>query len=202
MRSDVLDGDWDKAFRASPYWIRFELGGEALSNLSQPVPRFMQAFHRAQMVANAVFAKSSPVTAIMATVPESDRELFAPVSNAFGALSALGFRAPAPWRQWQAPLDPDDAEGLSLSWRAINLYEPTMRDTLLWTSIVYEMPISPKALVMSWLVDYEAGVMLHVYDDRGMDLRALERRAIEPYYRRFDAWLLDHDRPRMAAAFE
>ena len=76
-----------------------------------------------------------------------------------------------------------------------------MRDTLLWASIAYEMPIAPKAPVLSWLADFDAGVMLHVYDDRGMDVRALHRSTIEQIYRQFDAWLLDYDRPRMAVAF-
>jgi len=76
-----------------------------------------------------------------------------------------------------------------------------MRDTLLWTAIVYEMPIRPKAPVLTFLVDFDAMVSLHVYDDRGMDVRSLDRDRLEPLYRKFDGWLLDYDRPRMAAAF-
>lgn len=201
MRPATLDGNWDQAFRASPYWVRFELGGEVLGNIDQPVPRFIQAFHRAQTVANAAFASSLSLTAILAASPESGRDLFAPSNDAFSTLEALGFRASEPWRQWSASLDPEDEDEAPLSWRAIDLNESTMRDTLLWTSIVHEMPITPKAPVLSWLIDFETGVMLHVYDDRGMDVRALTRDAIEPLYRRFDAWLLDYDRPRMTVAF-
>jgi hypothetical protein len=197
MRPATLDGYWDQSFRASPYWLRFELGGEVLGNVEQPVPRFIQAFHRAQTVANALFATSISVTAIVGASPKSGR--FAP---AFKALDVLGFRAPAPWCEWSAPFIPGDDEGVPLNWRAIELSDPMMRDTLLWTSIAYEMRISPKASVESWLVDFEAGVTLHVYDDRGMDVRALDREAIEPFYRQFDAWLLDYDRARMTAAFE
>lgn len=201
MRPATLDGNWDQAFRTSPYWLRFELGGEVLSNIDQPVPRFLQAFHRAQTVANAMFAKSSSLTAILAASPECGRDMFAPTTDAFNTLEVLGFRAPAPWCQWSASFDPSDEDVLPLNWRAIDLDEPRMRDTLLWASIAYEMPIAPKAPILSWLIDFEAGVMLHVYDDRGMDVRALGRGAIELLYRQFDAWLLDYDRPRMAAAF-
>lgn len=63
------------------------------------------------------------------------------------------------------------------------------------------MPLSPKAPVASWLVDFDVGVSLFIYDDRGMDVRALWREALDAVYRQFDAWLLDHDRARMTAAF-
>jgi len=35
-----------------------------------------------------------------------------------------------------------------------------------------------------------------------MDVTALADEMIQPLYARFDAWLLDHDRPRMSDAFE
>jgi hypothetical protein len=192
MRPRTLDGNWYQAFRASPYWLRFELGGEILSNVDQPVPRFIQAFHRAQALANVLFSSSTSLTAILGASPEW---------HAFGALEALGFRAPAPWCRWSASYPPGEEDAPRFEWRAIELAEPAMRDTLLWVSIVYEMGISPKAPVVSYLTDFDAAVVLHVYDDRGMDVRALDRASIEPLYRQFDSWLLDYDRPRMAAAF-
>jgi len=202
MRPAMLDGSWDEALRASPYWLRFELGGELLSNTDQAVPRFLQAFHRAQTVANALFSSTASLTAILAASPEAHRDFIAPTADVFSTLRSLGFRAPAPWCQWSASFGPRDGEGLPLHWQALDINDPAMRDVLLWVSIAYGMPISPKVPVVSFMTDFEAGVMLHVYDDRGMDVRALDRDAIEPLYRRFDHWLLDYDRPRMAAAFE
>lgn len=96
MRPTVLDGNWNQTFRASPYWLRFELGGEVLSNTAQPIPRFIQAFHRAQNVASALFAGSSAITAILAASPDSTRDGFAPTADAFGALETMGFELPRP----------------------------------------------------------------------------------------------------------
>ncbi len=76
-----------------------------------------------------------------------------------------------------------------------------MRDALLWTSIAEEMAISPHAPVMSWLIDFDTMIVLHVYDDRGMDVRALDRDSIAPLYQEFGAWLLEPERSRMAAVF-
>ncbi len=61
---------------------------------------------------------------------------------------------------------------------------------------------TPKAPVVSYFVDFDAGLLLHVYDDRGMDVHARDRKTIEPLYYEFDEWLLDYDRPRMNAIFE
>jgi Domain of unknown function (DUF3885) len=201
MRPAKLNENWDQSFRASPYRLRFELGGELLSNVDQPVPRFIQAFQRAQTVANALFAGSLAPSAILAAWPTPGRDTLASASDPFSTLESLGFRAPAPWCKWSASLNSGDEDEPPLDWCAIDLSEPTMRDTLLWAFIVYDMPITPKARALSWLIDFEVGVMLHAYDDRGMDVHAHTREAIEPLYRKFEAWLLDHDRPRMAVVF-
>jgi hypothetical protein len=60
------------------------------------------------------------------------------------------------------------------------------------------MPVEPKAAVVSYLLDPDAAVLLHVYDDRGMDLTGLTAQSVAPFYGEFDRWLLDHDRDRMA----
>jgi hypothetical protein len=52
-----------------------------------------------------------------------------------------------------------------------------------------------------WLFDPDRQISLHVHDDRGMDVTALARAPLLPMYRACDRWLLDFDRPRMAAAF-
>lgn len=202
MRPDILDENWDKEFRKSPYWLRFELGGEIFRNLDQPVPRFIQAFHRAQSVANRLFSQSTPLTVVLAADAESELDLYAPTDDPFNSLKALGFRSSPPWCSWSAPIFPNDDESVIFNWRAIDLSDTTMRDTLIWTSIVYEMEIEPKTPIISYFVDFKTGVQLHIYDDRGMDVHALDRKTIEPLYSEFDAWLLDYDRPRMAKAFE
>src|SRR5918992_1380054 len=109
MRPATLDGNWSQAFRASPYRLRFELGAP-FDNVAQPVPRFIQAFHRAQAITNALFSRSTSLTAILAGSPESERDFYAPAANPFKALEALGFRSSAPWCEWSAPLDPSDED--------------------------------------------------------------------------------------------
>jgi hypothetical protein len=71
---------------------------------------------------------------------------------------------------------------------------------LLGASIAYETPLLQGA--GSIMAGRFRGVMLHVCDDRDMDVRARDRGVIERLYQQFDTWLLDYDRPRMTAAFE
>ena len=91
---------------------------------------------------------------------------------------------------------------LDFIWRSFDVTSDTAsQDALLWCSIAYEMPISPKAPIISFLADFTQGLLLHVYDDRGMDVTSLEAAALLSIYEAFDPWLLDYDRDRMKSAF-
>lgn len=191
MTRRTPDKHWDKAWRDSPYRLRFELGGEEFSNITQPVPRFLQAFDRACTLASAVFPGIDDVTAIVATADE----------ESLHALGAMGFPADEPIAAWTAPYWPDDPETAYFSFRAYRLANSISRDILLWASITQEMPVTPKAFVKVHLVDLDRASELHVYDDRGMDVQAANKDALVPILRQFDAWILDYDRPRIREAF-
>lgn len=63
------------------------------------------------------------------------------------------------------------------------------------------MPIYPSAPIVSFLLDPIESVMLHVYDDRGMDMIALDPAKLHPLHTEFENWLLEYDRDRMAKLF-
>jgi Domain of unknown function (DUF3885) len=199
----TFDPTWDSAFKGSPFWLRFELGGEDFGCVDAPVPRFVQALTRARYIRDALFADSEQVWAIAASHAEPFRDFYAPVPDAFEALSKIGFNGSTS-AEWRAPLSSNEHgdEDEDFVWRAFNVtLDIRNQDALLWCSICYEMPIEPKSPVVSHLADFERGILLHVYDDRGMDVLALEAAPLLPLYERFDAWLLDYDRERMRAAF-
>jgi len=55
--------------------------------------------------------------------------------------------------------------------------------------------------VIAFLVDFDRDILLHVYDDRGVDVTALDRATLLPLYRSRAEWLLDYDRrawPRLS----
>jgi hypothetical protein len=191
MIRSTLDAHWDKAWRKSPYRLRFELGGEEFSNITQPVPRFLQAFDRSRAIADAVFPEIEKLTAIVAATDDAP----------FHALSAMGFPTEQSLAAWRAPYWPDDHEVPDFSFRAYQVANTVLRDVLIWASITQEMSVTPKAHARIHLIDQADGVDLLIHDDRGMDVQAAHAESIALLYRRFDAWLLDHDRPRLTALF-
>ena len=200
-----LGPGWLNPFDQSPYSLRFELGGDH-SNLDDPVRRFTQAYDRARTVAESVFGVSRRLIAVvMSTEPLSDLT-GRPRKPGLSSLASIGFDTSQPTHSWEGPppwLAEEDAEGVKSSWAAFDLSaNRRQQDILLWCSIADEMPVEPNAAVVSYLLDPDAGVLLHVYDDRGMDLTGLSAASVASAYREFDEWLLDYDRDRMAAALE
>lgn len=63
------------------------------------------------------------------------------------------------------------------------------------------MPIYPSAPVLTFLIDLSSSTMLHVYDDRGMDVISDDPAKLQVLYVEFADWLLDYDRERMAKMF-
>ncbi len=53
----------------------------------------------------------------------------------------------------------------------------------------------------TFLVNLSQKLVVHVYDDRGMDVVALDKGTLRPLYQRYESWLLDYDREQMDALF-
>lgn len=202
MSSPPFSEQWLAPFRASPFSLRFELGGGTFGN-DRPVPRFLQAFGRARQVAREAFEASDRLFGIVAAPVGSENDLYAPAPDAFAALAAAGL-AGRPIGEWESALWPDQPaaeDRVPCRWRAYDLgADAAGQEVLLWCSVAYEMDITPKAPVLAYLADFERNILLHVYDDRGMDVIALDREVLLPLYRNRTEWLLDYDRPRMSEA--
>ena len=200
-----LDDQWALPFRSSPFRLRFELGGDA-PNIKEPVPRFLRALNRARTVAQDAFSSSKGVLAISGCWPYSDRDLFASGSEGFDALRQAGFSA-TPMGEWKGPHpihSPSDADEWQkgATWRVFDLTKNAAdRDVIIWCALAYEMSIHPKAPVTSFLVDFERGILAYVYDDRGMDVTALERDTLLEIYQTRNDWLLRYDKDRIVEAF-
>ncbi|SEI86044.1 protein of unknown function [Sphingobium sp. AP50] len=182
--------------------MRFELGGEAFDNTSQPVPRFLQALHRSSTIADAVFRENC--VALVAWNGREPNALDYPeVKNGFDALAATGFDAPQTG-EWKSILYPESDDDEPYVW-TVRSYDisanKAARDTILWHAIADEMPVYPSAPVVTFLIDPVHAIMLHVYDDRGMDIMADAAARLRDTYTAFDGWLLDYDRNRMANLF-
>jgi hypothetical protein len=199
---NLWSGLWATRSGPEDVRLRFELGGEEFDNTVQQVPRFLQAHGRASAVADALFRESCVgVVAWNGRMP-NPAGLGDGVQDGFVALQSTGFQAPLV-SEWQATLFPDpNDEAYVWDVRSYDLGpDKIARDTLLWHAVASEMPIYPSAPVLGFLLDTSASVMLHVYDDRGMDVIAYDPARLHGLYSGFADWLLDYDRERMAKLF-
>ncbi len=60
---------------------------------------------------------------------------------------------------------------------------------------------NPKIVSRVYLLDPTAKIIMHMYDDRGLDIIASHIEAIRTLYERFDDWVLDNQRHRVAFRF-
>jgi Domain of unknown function (DUF3885) len=193
---------WATRFAAKDVRLRFALGGEEFDNTVQQVPRFLQAHHRASTVANALFSGNCAAVVAWNGLMPYPAGLPDEVKDGFVALQSTGFNAPQT-NEWQAALYPaPDDEACVWELRSYDLgNDKVARDTLLWHVVASEMPIYPSAPVVAFLLDPSKSVMLHVYDDRGMDVIANDPAKLHGLYSDFADWLLDYDRERTAKLF-
>lgn len=182
--------------------IRFELGGEEFGNIEQPIPRFLQAFNRAVAVADEVFSKD--LIGVVAEYPQDKIRPFwkTKMTMGFEALKKTGFDA-SQISTWNADIYHDhEWQPAQFEMRSYDLSgSKSNRNCMIWHSIAGEMPIEPASNVIIWLIDLNSEMMLHIYDDRGLDVMALNTKDLQPIHDRFDDWLLDYDRERMSKLF-
>lgn len=204
---------WASRWVEGSYRLRIDLDPDH-ENILGLVPRVLQALERATAVADALFGDAChAVTASHADVANLAKRHWPPrptniwarkPKSGFDVLREMGLSARVRSR-WRGPLSAGFAEDVEDDdWR-LRSFDLTgdigSRDTLLWNSIVWDLPLFPRTPDKSFLLHPTEDILLHVYDERGMDVIAGDAETLRPFYRRFDDWLLDHDRPRMKPIF-
>jgi hypothetical protein len=182
--------------------LRFDLAGDH----EGVAARFVQAVVRARTVAAALFAESE---LLFAVVCHDSTPSWGPrVTRSWRALKRIGFAAsflndtPVPHNDRETIRDL--GEDLYSYWSIAECRnEPAEIDALLWACIARELGVAPKArwLGRIYIVDFDRGLVLHAYDDRGMDVLGMEADLVRPLYEQFGPWLLDYDRVRMDQHF-
>jgi len=193
----------DLLFYQTPNALRFDLGGELKTG---PV-RFMQAIDRARSVASVLFEEAASLTAVVSHFSGEKRTRRDFVT--FKKLREIGF--PYPFGQPDKVPQNDESykltfgEDLCRYWYSTTFPNDSAPITaLLWAALSREQGITPRTRWLEgiYLVDFDRGLALWAYDDRGMDIVATDARSLQPIYDRFGAWLLDYDRATMDANFQ
>jgi hypothetical protein len=196
------EGFPDYLFYDAEYALRFDLGGDLPEN---PI-RFLQAVDRARQVAKVAFRQSTKLTAIVAFY-DGERRCSRPAAS-FRALASIGFKGTfgPPVRVLLNDKDyiAQFGSDICIYWTSAEMEVCDAQiGALVWASVSTKLNISPKArwLDRIYIVDFDQGIVLLTYDDRGLDLVSLDREMLCPMYSEYQDWLLAYDRAKMDAMF-
>ncbi len=171
--------------------LRIELGGDLAPD--PPIRRFEQAAYRATQVANFLFSRAPWPLAFIASWRESQSYDFAPLQKVLGDLAS---KRPA------FSIEEPGQAGSTTNWQVSKIKQQSQIHDLLKLDIAHDLGLQPAASgTKTWLVDFDRAIMLHAYDDRGLDLVAMDKKDLLPAFDRFQSWLLDYDRARMEHIF-
>lgn len=186
-------------FYEHDYALRFELGGEDVST-EYPIRRFIQAHARAVRIAKAAFSKSARVWLLTCDYGgEKPRKKhlkpFGEIGirkrhfDYLGAVKCAG--------------DPELCDEIThCHWHAKDIWDRRHLDEALWLTLGAELGVRPTYQGPLYVVDFNRNIVLFPYDDRGMDLVALERAPLERVYHAHSEWLLEWNREEIDAVFQ
>jgi hypothetical protein len=173
--------------------LRFELslGGERLD-------QFEQAWDRARPILEHALGDAREVVVVLSGfaggTPLRHRDLFR-------SLRACRVRMGRPRAWWTVPYhDPEIDDADEQFFVAFACAREAVH-RLLWGALAHDLGIRPRLDGLLYIADPARGILIHPYDDRGMDVIGPNHALLAELYHRFNDRLLDYDRARMDAFF-
>jgi hypothetical protein len=174
--------------------LRFEL-----SRSGTRLDEFEQAWDRAREIVDHALGDATELIVIISAFTDGPRM---PYRDIVRSLRECDVRMGRPRAAWTEPYhDPHVEELDTLAFVAF----PCERDALhrlLWGALATDLRVEPHLVGHLYVASPERGIVIHPYDDRGMDIAGPDHVRLGELYRRFHAYLLDYDRDRMRAFFE
>lgn len=175
--------------------LRFELAIGA-----HPIDRFLSAYERAAAIASNVLSGADDLALAISFCADSERPGATALLRVCRGLRACGLPAPSRPAVRVRPGDQSVGDGLAVFEFAVTI-GPEAIARVLWAAIGHDLGVRPTVSARLYLASLSRGVLLHPYDDRGMDLVGTSVAAIRPFYDRFRDWLLDRDQEKMTRLF-
>ncbi len=178
--------------------LRFELSG----NFSK-IEQFLRAYNRAKSLINFIFRETDTVVICLAFW--GSKRYLAHLSI-FRSLKKCEIKIPKKHWTWQKKYQEEDELYnkeylLTRTFICFNLVKSEI-PKFLWGTLANELGISPQSKCDLYLFDFETDILVHPYDDRGMDIIGSNRNLLKRTYDEFNEWLLECDRQQMMADFE
>ena len=170
--------------------LRFELGGG-----ESAIDYFTQAYDRARSIAAFAFASSERLTVIQTyyfSEKHAGKRRLLRANHRCGVL---------PLSQIESLISPvtgdDEAQRYMIAFEV----QAEMLPRLLWGILAAELKIKPSLNGELYIADIDGGVLIHPYDDRGIDIIGPNTASLSAIFQRYNAWLLQYDMHRMNQFF-
>lgn len=185
-------------FYGWPIGIRFDLGGRALTaeDLAEVQRRATTLFEATFIAGDACIVVSQDW--LDGDTPNHGQTHLAILSD-FAVDQGVGLRQPSEVIRIHE-VDGDETSAYTLTW-----FQQSSRD-FQYGSILAGIANAdhgrfPALSGWVYFVSPATNVIMHMYDDRGLDIIANEKSTLTPLYRDFNSWVLDYDRTQIDALF-
>ena len=161
--------------------LRFEL-----SEGGSFVEMFIQAFNKATEVINSVFSETVDISVCLAFY--GNKTLLGNLS-VFKSLVDCQIEVPKEDCQiWQKQYPEGEL-------RTFIAFSTTKKELskFIWSALACDMGVKPRVNCNIYLYSNELGILVHPYDDRGMDILGPNKKLLEKLYSTFHHYLLEYD---------
>lgn len=175
--------------------LRFEL-----ARGSHAIDRMHSALVRASRIASAALGSANDL--ILAVVMYGDQSVPEghQVNTAIRELGSCGL--PGPEISDLRILEVNEASPEQFAYQLCVPIDAEHLDRVLWACIASELGVSPNVNARLFAASCARGRLMHIYDDRGMDVIGTTVDTLRPLYEEYNQWLLNHDRNAMKEVFE
>ncbi|MEO1583981.1 MAG: DUF3885 domain-containing protein [Planctomycetota bacterium] len=180
-------------FYSHEYALRFELGrGEHW------IEMFESAMRRAKLIVDAALGDSEQAQLGVATwlgrksMPSKQRKRMALAFAEYGLPQVEAF---------EIAVIPPRSKEQAYTWVGATMIPRDHVHRVLWPALSVDFRVFPSAHCDFYLASEDCDVLIHPYDDRGMDVVSTSRRESQDLYDEYSDWLLDCDRERMDQVF-
>lgn len=177
-----------------PGGLRFEL-----SEGGSPLEQVLTALRKATDICGDIFPQAEPVLVHLQRFVCATRfEL----RQSIRELAAAGIELPESRNVWVETAEQDDNFGAGFWVNCAFEVPAAMLQNWLWCALVTDFPsLRPNPHCLVYLINMAKGILVHPYDDRGMDVICRDSSTLAALYASRSAWLLDYDRDAMNRTF-
>lgn len=182
-------------FYQFPGGLRFELSEDG-----SPLTQILTALRKATMICEDALGKGNPFLVHMQQfIFSSGFELRGTIRE----LRLAGIEIPKIRDVWYEEVYESDEYEDGFWINCVFEMQAFCMENLLWCALVTDFPsFHPNPHCLIYLVNPEKSILIHPYDDRGLDVICRNSMELTMLYEKYNAWLLDYDKEVMVQTFE